>query len=80
MDADVSRLLILEDRVAFPPSRGEQIGTVRVTAGERLVGEVPLLVTGLPPPPPPQREGPWWSRALGAVLDAGGGIVDALFG
>ena len=78
--AEISRTLVLEDRVAFPPARGEQIGTVRVTAGERLVGEVPLLVAGLPPPPPPVKGGSWWSRAFGAVLEAGGGIADALLG
>jgi D-alanyl-D-alanine carboxypeptidase (penicillin-binding protein 5/6) len=77
--SEVARTLLLEDHVAFPPARGEQIGTVRVTAGERLVGEVPLLVSGLPPPPPPVDEGPWWARALGSVLEAGGGILDALF-
>lgn len=80
VDAEVLRTLVVQERVAYPPAVGEQVGTVRVTAGERLIGEVPLLVTGLPPPPPPSRDGPWWSRALGAVLDAGGGIVDALFG
>jgi D-alanyl-D-alanine carboxypeptidase (penicillin-binding protein 5/6) len=79
VQAEIARTLVLEDRVAFPPARDEQIGTVRVTAGERLVGEVPLLVTGLPPPPPPVDEGPWWARAFGAVLDAGSVLVDALF-
>ena len=78
VQAEIVRALVLEDQVAFPPARDEQIGTVRVTAGERLVGEVPLLVTGLPPPPPPVNEGPWWARAFGAVLDAGSALVDAL--
>jgi len=80
VQAEIGRKLVLEDHVAFPPARGEQIGTVRVTAGERLVGEVPLLVAGLPPPLPPAEGGPWWSRAFGAVLEAGGAVADALFG
>jgi D-alanyl-D-alanine carboxypeptidase (penicillin-binding protein 5/6) len=78
VQAEIARTLVLEDRVSFPPALGEQIGTVRVTSGERLVGEVPLLVTGLPPPPPPVDEGPWWARAFDAVLDSGSALVDAL--
>lgn len=80
VDAEVGRVLVLQERVAFPPALGEQVGTVRVSAGERPIGEVPLLVAGLPPPPPPQEEGPWWARALGAVVEAAGTVVDALFG
>jgi serine-type D-Ala-D-Ala carboxypeptidase (penicillin-binding protein 5/6) len=77
--ATVSRTLELESHVAFPPARGEEIGTVRVTAGGRVVGEVPLVVAGVAAPPPPE-PGSWWARAAGALVDAGGGILDALFG
>ena len=77
--ATVSRTVELESHVAFPPARGEEIGTVRVTAGGRVVGEVPLVVAGVAAPPPPE-PGSWWARAAGALVDAGGGILDALFG
>jgi D-alanyl-D-alanine carboxypeptidase len=76
--ATIERTLVLDGRVAFPPARGEAIGTVRVTAGERVVGEVPLVVADLPPPPA-AGEGPWWARALGAVVRAGARVADALF-
>ena len=77
--ATVSRTVELEPHVAFPPARGEEIGNVRVTAGGRVVGEVPLVVAGVAAPPPPE-PGSWWARAAGALVDAGGGILDALFG
>jgi serine-type D-Ala-D-Ala carboxypeptidase (penicillin-binding protein 5/6) len=77
--ATVSRTVELESHVAFPPARGEEIGTVRVTAGGRVVGEVPLVVAGVAAPPPPE-PGSWWARAAGALVEAGGGILDALFG
>ena len=80
VEVEIERTLLLQDRVAFPPDRGEAIGLVRVTAGERLVGEVPMLVTGLPPPPEPVEGGPWWSRAFGSVVRAGGAVLQALLG
>ena len=48
------------------------------TAWGRHVG-VPLVVVGVPAPPPPE-PGSWWARAAGALVDAGGGVLDALFG
>jgi serine-type D-Ala-D-Ala carboxypeptidase (penicillin-binding protein 5/6) len=77
--ATVSRTVDLESHVAFPPARGEEIGIVRVSAGGRVVGEVPLVVAGVAAPPPPE-PGSWWARAAGSVVDAGGGVMDALFG
>jgi serine-type D-Ala-D-Ala carboxypeptidase (penicillin-binding protein 5/6) len=77
--ATASRTVELEPHVAFPPARGEEIGIVRVSAGGRIVGEVPLVVLGVPAPPPPEA-GSWWARAAGALVDAGGGVLDALFG
>jgi serine-type D-Ala-D-Ala carboxypeptidase (penicillin-binding protein 5/6) len=77
--ATVSRTVELEHRVAFPPARGEEIGIVRLSAGGKIVGEVPLVVVGVPAPSPPE-PGPWWARAAGALVDAGGGVLDALFG
>ena len=77
--ATVSRTVELESHVAFPPARGEEIGIVRVSARGRNVGEAPLVVVGVPGPPPPEA-GSWWSRASGALVDATGGVLDALFG
>jgi D-alanyl-D-alanine carboxypeptidase (penicillin-binding protein 5/6) len=77
--ATVSRTVELEPHVAFPPARGEEIGIVRVSARGRTVGEAPLVVVGVPGPPPPE-SGSWWSRAAGALVDATGGVLDALFG
>jgi D-alanyl-D-alanine carboxypeptidase (penicillin-binding protein 5/6) len=77
--ATVSRTVDLESHVAFPPARGEEIGIVRVSAGGRVVGEVPVVVAGVAAPPPPE-PGSWWARAAGALVDAGGGVLDALFG
>ena len=77
--ATVSRIVDLESHVAFPPARGEEIGTVRISAGGRVVGEVPLVVAGVAAPPPPE-PGSWWARAARALVDAGGGVLDALFG
>src|SRR4029453_540533 len=77
--ATVSRTVELEHHVAFPPARGEEIGTVRLSAGGKIVGEVPLVVVGVPAPSPPE-PGSGWARAGGALVDAGGGVLDALFG
>jgi serine-type D-Ala-D-Ala carboxypeptidase (penicillin-binding protein 5/6) len=77
--ATVSRTVELEPHVAFPPARGEEIGIVRVSARGRNVGEAPLVVVGVPGPPPPEA-GSWWSRAAGALVDATGGVLEALFG
>jgi D-alanyl-D-alanine carboxypeptidase (penicillin-binding protein 5/6) len=77
--ATVTRTVELDPRVAFPPARGEEIGIVRVSTGGRIVGEVPLVVVGVPAPPRPE-PGSWWARAAGALVDAGGGVLDALFG
>ena len=75
----MTRTVELDPHVAFPPARGEQIGVVRVSAGGRAVGEVPLVVVGVPAPPPAE-PGSWWVRAAGALVEAGGGVLDALFG
>jgi D-alanyl-D-alanine carboxypeptidase (penicillin-binding protein 5/6) len=72
------RAIVVSPQVRFPPSRGQTIGSVVVSLeGGRSVGEVPLVVTDVPPPPPPE-PGPWWRRAVGAVVDAGAGLLDAL--
>lgn len=79
VDRTIARTIALEDHVAYPPPRGEQIGVVRVSAGDRVLGRVPLIVTDLPPPPAAGM-GPWWMRAIDAVVEAGVGLLDGLFG
>jgi len=76
--SDVELTIVL-DGVAYPPARGEQIGVVRVSAGGRRFGEVPLVVSGLPPPPPPG-SGSWWERAFGAVADAAAAVLGGVLG
>jgi D-alanyl-D-alanine carboxypeptidase (penicillin-binding protein 5/6) len=79
VDAPVSRTIVLDDRVPYPPPRGSSIGVLRVTVGDLVVGTLPLLVAGVPPPPEP-KPGSWWSRSVGSVFEAVGAVVDDLFG
>lgn len=79
VEGTVSKAVVLEDHLAYPPARGEEIGVVRISSGSKVLGQVPLVVRGVPPPPPPE-PGAWWARAAGAVVDAGDGVLDALFG
>jgi D-alanyl-D-alanine carboxypeptidase (penicillin-binding protein 5/6) len=79
VDAAVRRRVDLDQGVRFPPGRGQAIGRVLLTAdGVPPLGAVPLIVTDVPPPPPLEDGGPWWTRALGSVVDAGRGLVEAL--
>lgn len=78
--ARVSRTLEVFPSVRFPPGRGQAIGSVVIRVPGMTVGEVPLLVTAVDPPPPPEDDGPWWRRAFGAVVEAGGALLDAVFG
>ncbi len=77
--AGVERTFVLDERAAYPPRLGEVIGGVRLSAAGRRLGEAPLVVSGVPPPPPPD-SGPWWGRALGAVVEAADGVLDGLLG
>ena len=79
VDAPVSRTVVLDDRVPYPPPRGSSIGVLRVSVGDLVVGALPLLVAGVPPPPEPEA-GSWWSRAVGSVFESVGAVVDDLFG
>ncbi len=79
VDAEVRRRIVVDGAVGFPPSPGEDIGTVVVSVPGLRIGEVPLEVREVPPPPPPD-PGPWWRRAASAVLDGVGAVLDALFG
>jgi D-alanyl-D-alanine carboxypeptidase (penicillin-binding protein 5/6) len=77
--AAVQRRVVVDPGVRFPPARGQTIGSVVLTTADGLtVGQVPLVVTAVSPPPPLEEGGSWWSRAFGAVLDAGRGLADAL--
>jgi D-alanyl-D-alanine carboxypeptidase (penicillin-binding protein 5/6) len=78
--ADVSRDVVLHARVRFPPGRGQTIGRLIVSAPELALGQVPLVVTAVDPPPPLEDDRAWWQRAWSSVADAGGALVDALFG
>ena len=79
VEGTVSKAVVLEDHLAYPPARGEAIGVVRISSGSKVLGQVPLVGSGVPAPPPPE-PGVWWARAAGAVVDAGDGVLDALFG
>ena len=79
VEGTVSKAVVLEDHLAYPPARGEEIGVVRISSGSKVLGQVPLVVSGVPAPPPLE-PGAWWARAAGAVVDAGDGVLDALFG
>ena len=79
VEGTVSKAVVLEDHLAYPPARGEEIGVVRISSGSKVLGQVPLVVSGVPAPPPPE-PGAWWARAAWAVVDAGDGVLDALFG
>ena len=79
VEGTVSKAVVLEDHLAYPPARGEEIGVVRISSGSKVLGQVPLVVSGVPAPPPPEPWA-WWARAAGAVVDAGDGVLDALFG
>jgi hypothetical protein len=78
--ASVRREIRLDPGVRFPPGRGQQVGVLVLSVdGGPVLGEVPLVVSDVPPPPPLQDGGSWWSRAFGAVVDAGEGLFEALF-
>ena len=75
----IRRAVVLDEHVAYPPPVGSRIGALRLSAGGTVLGEVPAVVATVPPPPPPGA-GPWWARAIGAVVDAGASVLDAVVG
>ena len=78
-DRPIHRAVVLDDRVAYPPAVGARIGVLRISAAGSALAEVPAVVASVPPPPP-TGSGPWWARAVGAVVDAGVAVVDAVVG
>jgi D-alanyl-D-alanine carboxypeptidase (penicillin-binding protein 5/6) len=79
VDTSVRRRNELDPAVRFPPGRGQAIGTIGLSVADLELGEVPLVVTEVPPPPTLREGGSWWSRALGSVARAGSGLFGALF-
>jgi serine-type D-Ala-D-Ala carboxypeptidase (penicillin-binding protein 5/6) len=75
----IRRAVVLDDHVAYPPAVDSRIGVLRLSAGGAVLGEVPAVVADVPPPPPPG-SGPWWGRAIGAVVDAGSAVLNAVVG
>jgi len=67
----------VDPTAAFPPRRGERVGTVVFRLPGMTLGSVPLVVADVPPPPPPPA-GSWWGRALAAVVDGILGVLGAL--
>jgi hypothetical protein len=69
----VDRIVTAARSVAYPPASGSEVGTLRVTSGGAVLGQVPVLVADLPPPEEPR--GSWWGRAVSAVSSALGGVI-----
>jgi D-alanyl-D-alanine carboxypeptidase (penicillin-binding protein 5/6) len=79
VDEGIARRIVLNERIPYPPPRGEEIGVLEISAGGRVVGRVPVVVEELPPPPEPA-PGSWLGRAFGAVVEATAAVFDALLG
>ena len=78
VEGTVSKAVVLEDHLAYPPARGEEIGVVRISSGARSWGR--CRSSSRASRPTAARTRAWWARAAGAVVDAGDGVLDALFG
>jgi serine-type D-Ala-D-Ala carboxypeptidase (penicillin-binding protein 5/6) len=78
--ANVRREVAVDPSVRFPPGRGQVVGSLTLSVPGLVLGTVPLVVTDVEPPPPLDADGSWWSRATGAVTNAGGSVLEALFG
>ena len=78
-DARVRREIVVDPDVRFPPTRGQEIGSVTLGVPGLTVGSVSLVVTAVEPPPPLADDRSWWSRALGTVARAGSSLLGALF-
>ena len=70
---ELERIVTASRSVAYPPASGSEVGTLRVTSGGTVLGQVPVLVADLPPPEEPR--GSWWRRAVGAVSSALGSVI-----
>jgi serine-type D-Ala-D-Ala carboxypeptidase (penicillin-binding protein 5/6) len=72
----IERIVTASRSVAYPPASGAEVGTLRVTSGGTLLGQVPVLAADLPPPEEPR--GSWWGRAVGAVSSALSSVITGL--
>jgi D-alanyl-D-alanine carboxypeptidase (penicillin-binding protein 5/6) len=72
----IERVVTASKSVAYPPASGSEVGTLRLTMGGVVLGQVPVLVADLPPPEEPR--GSWWGRAVGAVSSALGSVIAEL--
>jgi D-alanyl-D-alanine carboxypeptidase (penicillin-binding protein 5/6) len=68
----------VERAAAFPPAPGEEVGEVRIVAGDLVLGRVPLVAASVPPPPEAD-DLPWWVGAAGAVARGVGAVLGAFF-
>jgi D-alanyl-D-alanine carboxypeptidase (penicillin-binding protein 5/6) len=77
----VDREASLSPGLVGPVAEGDRIGTVTFTAGDAVLGRVPLVAAG-PPVPGPARPSaePWWRRGLGSVGRFAVHAVASLFG
>jgi serine-type D-Ala-D-Ala carboxypeptidase (penicillin-binding protein 5/6) len=71
--AGIERIVRASRSVAYPPASGSEVGTLRVTLGGTVLGQVPVLAADLPTPEEPR--GSWWGRAVGAVSSALGSVI-----
>ena len=67
----------LDPGAPFPPTTGDVLASVDVTAGGKEIGSVPLVATSRPEPPPPPPGG-WVGRTAGAIHTALSAGVSAL--
>jgi D-alanyl-D-alanine carboxypeptidase (penicillin-binding protein 5/6) len=79
-DARVRYDVVPHGGLAYPPSIGDAIATLRVESGDEVLRRMPLVVTDVPAPPAASGSGPWWRRAGGAIAHAVSSAVAALFG
>lgn len=79
VEADILRQVRINPGLAFPPTAGQQVAHVTVSASGQQLGRVPLVVSSVPPPPPP-RPGTWWGRVVTSAASAVSSLVHALFG
>lgn len=68
----------VDPRATYPPAAGDVVGSYRASSRGAEIGAVPLIVAEVPGPPDPGDE-PWWLRAAGAIAEAVGSAVAALF-
>ncbi len=79
-DAHVRYEVVPHAALAYPPTIGQAIATLRVRTGDAVLRRVPLVVTHVPPPPPPASPGPWWRRAADAIAHGVSSVVAGVLG